>query len=100
MSDISSLAALEGQAIRDYKPLLNMRRTKGDGTGYVYKRTVSKAHKEYNEFYYHYEEWSKGDRLLKKTKYIPKRLVAKIQELEQEKVPVVEILRILGVLVE
>lgn len=73
------------------------RRRKGDGTGYVYERIATKGKKEYKEFYYHYEVWVKGDRLLKKTKYIPKRLVAKIQEMEAEKVPVREILRLLGV---
>ena len=38
-----------------------------------------------------------GDRLFKKSCYIPKRLVARVEKLEIEKVAVREILEVLGV---
>ena len=47
--------------------------------------------------YYHYEFWNQGDRLVKSTKYIPKRLLSQVQRLEQDKEPVREILKLLGV---
>lgn len=43
------------------------------------------------------ENWKRGDRLIKSTKYIPKRLLPRVQGLEQEKAPVREILKVLGV---
>ncbi|MBW4635265.1 MAG: GIY-YIG nuclease family protein [Iphinoe sp. HA4291-MV1] len=95
--DISLLPLLENQSISAYKPLLNTRRAKGDGSGCIYWRTVTKNGKDYHEAYYQYEFWTKGDRLTKSTKYIPKRKVTQIQRLEQEKALVREILGVLGV---
>ncbi|MEB3218906.1 MAG: hypothetical protein VKN72_22080 [Nostocales cyanobacterium 94392] len=40
---------------------------------------------------------SKGDRLVKSSKYIPKRLLPQVQRLEVEKAPVKEILGILQI---
>ena len=40
---------------------------------------------------------NKGDRLVKKSRYIPKHLLARLQRLEAEKVPVRKILEVLGV---
>ena len=45
---------------------------------------------------YHYEEWRSGDRLTKKSRYIPKRLVPKVERMEEKKVSVREILVVLG----
>lgn len=94
-------------------PLLNAKqRVKGLGTGRIQSRTIVKPNgKKYQQAWYDYEVWDKGDCLVKKTKYIPKRLVAKIQELESIKAgsfagrssvrkyfhPVAEILKLLGV---
>jgi phage N-6-adenine-methyltransferase len=75
------------------------RRRKGDGSGNIHWRTVTKNGKDYQEAYYHYEFWNGGDRLIKSTKYIPKRLLAQVQRLEEEKAPVREILQVLGVVV-
>ena len=75
------------------------RRTKGDGSGCIYYRTVTKKGKEYREAYYQYEFWKEGDRLTKSSKYIPKRLLSQVQRLEAEKAPVREILKVLGVVV-
>ncbi len=73
------------------------RRRKGDGSGCIYYRTVTKKGKEYREAYYQYEAWKDGDRLLKSSKYIPKRLLPQVQQLDSEKAPVKEILKLLGV---
>jgi hypothetical protein len=73
------------------------RRCKGDGSGHIYWRTVTKKGKEYQEAYYHYEFWEKGDRLVKSCKYIPKGKLAAVQRLDEEKAPVREILKLLGV---
>lgn len=40
--------------------------------------------------------WQSGDRLMKKSRYIPKRLLARVQKMKAEKAPVREILEILG----
>jgi hypothetical protein len=73
------------------------RRRKGDGSGCIYWRTVTKKGKDYHEAYYQYEFWNGGDRLIKSTKYIPKRLLTQVQQMEQQKAPVREILMLLGV---
>jgi hypothetical protein len=73
------------------------RRHKGEGSGSIHWRTITKGGKDYPQAYYHYEFWNEGDRLTKSTKYIPKRLLAQVQQLEQDKAPVREILGVLGV---
>ena len=72
------------------------RRHKGEGSGSIHWKAITRGDKEYPQAWYHYETWEKGICSAKKTKYIPKRLVAKIQELEKEKAPVKEILKVLG----
>ncbi len=74
-----------------------IRRLKGDGSGSIHYRTVTKKGKDYHEAYYHYEFWSGGDRLIKSSRYIPKKLLAQVQQLEVEKAPVREILGVLRV---
>lgn len=74
------------------------RRSRGEGSGCIYYRTVIKKGKEYREAYYQYELWSHGNAVLKSTKYIPKRLLQQIQELDAQKTPVEEILQVLGIL--
>jgi hypothetical protein len=56
-----------------------------------------KKGKEYREAYYQYELWTDGDAVIKTTKYIPKKLLSRIQECEAQKTPVREILSLLGV---
>ncbi|MEA5574692.1 DNA N-6-adenine-methyltransferase [Calothrix sp. UHCC 0171] len=77
-----------------------IRRTKGDGSGSIHYRTVTKKGKDYHEAYYHYEFWNGGDRLVKSSRYIPKRLLTQVQKMDVEKVPVREILQVLGVIFE
>ena len=73
------------------------RRHKGDGSGCIYYRTVTKKGKEYCEAYYQYEIWVMGDRLIKSSRYIPKGTLSKVQQMEVEKAPVKEILRVLRI---
>ena len=73
------------------------RRNKGLGTGDIQWKTITLNGKDYPQAWYHYEEWKNGERLVKKSKYIPKRLLTRIQELEAEKAPVKEILKLLRV---
>jgi hypothetical protein len=73
------------------------RRHKGEGSGCIHWRIITKGCKDYPQAYYHYEFWNGGDRLIKSTKYIPKRLLSQVQQLEQDKAPVREILGVLGV---
>ncbi|WP_127087130.1 DNA N-6-adenine-methyltransferase [Dulcicalothrix desertica] len=75
------------------------RRTKGNGSGSIRWRTVIRKGKEYYEAYYHYEFWSSGEREIKSTKYIPKRLLSQVLSLDSQKAPVREILKVLGVVV-
>lgn len=70
----------------------------GDGSGYIYIRTVTKKGREYHEAYYHYEFWKNGNCACKSSKYIPKRLLKQIEQMEAEKVPVTDILDLLGVI--
>lgn len=74
-----------------------MRRDKGEGSGTIHWRIITKNGKDYPQAYYHYEFWNEGSRLIKSTKYIPKRFLSRIQELEAHKAPVREVLKLLGV---
>jgi hypothetical protein len=73
------------------------RRDKGEGSGCIYWRTITKNGKDYQQAYYHYEFWSDGDRIIKSSKYIPKRLLDRVQKLDDQKAPIVRILELLGV---
>ena len=73
------------------------KRSKGKGTGYIECRRVKRNGKVYQQYWYHYEVWSGGDRLTKASKYIRKGAIAQIRELEERKAPVREILKVLGV---
>jgi hypothetical protein len=75
---------------------LASRRKQGCGTGYIECKPIKRSGKEYKQYWYHYEEWREGDRLSKKSRYIPKRLVARVEKLEAEKAPVRKILEVLG----
>ena len=76
-------------------PPSNKKRRQGEGTGYIECKPIKRSGKEYKQYWYHYEEWQEGDRTLKKSRYIPKRLVARVEKMEDEKVSVREILEIL-----
>ncbi len=78
----------------DFSP---SKRRKGDGSGSIHWRTIIRGGKDYPQAYYHYEFWKDGDRLIKSSKYISKRLLSQVQQLELEKAPVREILQVLGV---
>jgi hypothetical protein len=72
------------------------RRKQGCGTGYIECKPIKRSGKEYKQYWYHYEEWQQGDRLTKKSRYIPKQLLAQVEKLEGSKAPVREILEVLG----
>lgn len=78
------------------------RRHKGEGTGQIhwkpYKhRGKGGIVKEYLQPWYHYELWQDGHCLKKGTAYIPKKLLGQVERLEEQKAPIMEILRLLGV---
>jgi hypothetical protein len=60
------------------------RRHKGLGSGSIQWKTITLHGKDYPQAWYHYEFWKNGDRLVKKCKYIPKRLLGRIEKLEAE----------------
>jgi hypothetical protein len=72
------------------------KRKQGDGTGYIECKPIKRSGKEYKQYWYHYEEWREGDRLSKKSRYIPKRSLARVEKLEGSKAPVRAILEVLG----
>ncbi len=78
------------------KNLKRAKRQQGYGAGYIECRKVKRGSKLYSQFWYHYEFWQGGDRMTKKSKYIPKRLVPKVERMNGNKVPVAEILKILN----
>ncbi|OYD99963.1 hypothetical protein [Nostoc sp. 'Peltigera membranacea cyanobiont' 232] len=73
------------------------RRHKGLGSGSIQWKTITLHGKDYPQAWYHYEFWKDGDRLVKKCKYIPKRLLSRIEKLEADKAPVRDILSVLRV---
>ena len=75
-------------------PPSKSRRKKGDGTGYIYRRTVTRKGIQYQESYYRYRDESGKLR----SKYIPRRLIDRVQDAEYSKLPVADVLKLLGVL--
>ncbi len=82
---------------RKITPPSTKRRKQGYGAGYIECKPIKRSGKEYKQYWYHWEVWRSGARLTKKSRYIPKRLLAKVEKLEVEKVAVREILEVLGV---
>ena len=80
---------------RKTTPPSKRKRKQGEGTGYIECKPIKRSGKEYKQYWYHYEEWRSGDRTSKKSRYIPKRLVARVEKMEAEKVSVREILEAL-----
>ena len=80
---------------RKTTPPSTRKRKQGDGAGYIECKPIKRSGKEYKQYWYHWEIWSKGDRLTKKSKYIPKNKRAQIEKMNDEKVPVREILKVL-----
>ena len=66
------------------------RRHKGEGSGHIYYRTVTRNGKSYQQAYYQWRENGK-----QRTKYIPKKLLRDIEEAEEQKLPVTKILDLL-----
>ena len=71
------------------------RRKQGYGGGYIECKPIKRGGKEYKQYWYHYEFWREGERLTKKSRYIPKRLVPKVEKMNNEKAPVEKILKVL-----
>ena len=73
------------------------RRKQGYGGGYIECKPITRSGKQYKQYWYHYEFWQEGNVVVKKSRYIPKRLVQKVERMNDEKVAVREILEVLGV---
>ena len=82
---------------KDFSPSKNQR-GKGKGSGSIHYKPIKRSGKEYPQYWYHYEFWESGDRLVKSSKYIPKGKLAQVQRLNDQKAPVREILKLLGVI--
>ncbi len=72
------------------------RRPKGDGTGLLFEKPVTRNGKQYSQWWYQWHIKQRGE-WIKRTKYVPKKLVGNIKRLEQQKAPVREILALLRV---
>lgn len=68
------------------------RRRKGEGTGQLFSKPLVKNSKTYNQWWY---QWKTNGK--KRTKYVGKKVLGLVQELEEQKAPVIEILKVLGV---
>lgn len=58
------------------------RRDKGLGSGSIQWKTIVRNGKDYPQPWYHYEFWQGGDRIIKSSKYILKKLLERVQELD------------------
>ncbi|MGK7898907.1 MAG: hypothetical protein AB4372_36155, partial [Xenococcus sp. (in: cyanobacteria)] len=73
-------------------PPSKTRRRKGDGTGYIYRRTITRRGKKYQESYYRYRDESGKLR----SKYIQRQLLNRVQEAVSLTLPITEVLKLLG----
>lgn len=74
---------------------LASRREPGEGTGYIECKPIKRGGNEYKQYWYHWEKWREGDRITKRSRYIPKKLRSQIEQMDNDKVPVAEILKVL-----
>ena len=77
-------------------PPSTKKRKQGYGGGYVECKPITKNGKQYKQHWFHWEEWREGETVIKKSRYIPKKLVSKVERMNNEKAPVEKILRVLG----
>ncbi len=73
-----------------------IRRLKGEGTGFLFYKPVTRNGKKYDQWWYQWEI-KQGGEWIKRTKYVPKKLLGDIKRLEKQKAPVREILALLRV---
>ena len=76
-------------------PPSKRRRKQGQGTGYIECKSIKHQGKEYKQYWYHYEEWWKGELFIKSSKYIPREKEGKIFRMNNKKAPVEKILKVL-----
>ncbi|MEO1693569.1 MAG: hypothetical protein AAFR63_18915, partial [Cyanobacteria bacterium J06631_6] len=68
----------QGNAHQDQNlsPSKNLR-TKGEGSGSIHCKPIKRNGKEYKQYWYHYELWRSGERLVKKSRYVPQQLLVR-----------------------
>jgi hypothetical protein len=71
-------------------------RTRGEGSGSIHCKPIKRSGKEYKQYWYHYEFWREGDRITKKSKYIPNHRRSQIEKMNSEKAPIEDILKVLN----
>ncbi len=76
-------------------PTSKRRRDKGKGSGWIQCKPITRNGKQYKQYWYNYEEWSEGDSLSKKSKYIPQSKRSHVEKMNDEKAPVADILKVL-----
>ena len=76
-------------------PPSTKKRKHGYGGGYIECKPITKNGNQYKQYWFHWEEWREGDRVMKKSRYIPKKLVSKVERMNDEKAPVAKILKVL-----
>ena len=76
-------------------PSSKKRRDKGKGSGWIRCKPITKNGKQYKQYWYYYETWSEGSRMVQSSKYIPKKMESKIIRMNNEKAPVEKILKVL-----
>ena len=95
-SPFGALARERRHQDKSLSPSKNVR-SRGDGSGSIHYKPIKRRGKEYKQYWYHYEFWQSGERLVKRSRYIAKKLLAQVQRMDADKVPVVDILAVLGV---
>ena len=79
-----------------YQAPVKKRRSRGDGSGSIVKRLLSKKTKKeiksYKQYWYDYELWENGVCLRKGSAYIPKNKLEEIELMNNDKEPVKSIL--------
>ena len=68
-----------------------LRRKRGEGTGHLFKKPITRKGKTYDQWWY---QWVENGR--RRSKYIPKKLLGVIKNLESVKAPLNEILQAIG----
>ena len=77
-------------------PSTKSRRKKGEGSGYLFSKVVTRKGKNYLQWWFQYEETRGDGKRKKRTIYVPKTSLDMIRRLNILKIPVSQILDALG----
>lgn len=81
---------------RPLTPSKKSRRNKGDGSGWILNKPVTRNGKTYDQWWFQYEVNQGGSKRVNRSVYVPKVKLDQITQLNDQRVPIDDILDVIG----